>query len=558
MRILFNNQNTLFNKMFILMLLAVFIPIALLGLLSYNKSKKQLQSVSAQFLEDNLRLNAKQIDIFFQNVEREAEKMISSLELQKLLRMEPPKTYGEEVEFINRLVGVVSQLKGSYESYVLPENMEAYPNYTKLINPRKLKPEYFELAAEQFGQGVWFHSWDDSSNKPILIYVRAIRSSYYYEAIGTIAIQIPDSRLREELAFPNSFSDYTLLLADDTNRIISHPTSNYYNSIYVPVEGWTNAETPLQEKGWKLIVTIPEKEITGNIEQIKNFTYWIVIGSLVVITLFLILIARNFTVPIKNLVVHMGKVRTGKLEHFSFKSSQKDEIGQLVRGYNQMITGMSHLLDTTKEMEADKRQLEIQTLNHQINPHFFYNTLDSIKWRAESANEQHIASMVTKLANLLRFSLNSGEEWTTVEREIEHARNYLDIELLRSNRSFQVFFQVDPNITKYKMIKLILQPIMENAVKHGINKLPEGKGKIRLVAKQRDDELLFVIEDNGPGLQSSTTINLGQPVDRGTQAGIGLRNVNKRLQLHFGPKYGIEINREHLTGFRVTVRHPVK
>ncbi len=555
---LFSNSNTLFKKMFVLMSLSVFIPVALLGFLSYNRSKEQLESVSSQFLEDNLQLNAKQINNFFLNVERESEKMISSLELQKLLRKEPPASYKDEVDFIKRLTGVVTQLKGTYETYVLPMDITSYPNYAKLINFNKLEFRHFERAAEQQGKGVWFHDWDDTANKSNFLYVRAIRSSYYYEALGVIVIQIPDSLLREELAFPSSFRNYTLTMVDDMNLIISHPSSKQYGKAFTPDKGWASAGTVLQEEGWTLFATIPQRELTGHLDQIKNFTSWIVLGSLFAITLLLVLIVRKFTVPIKQLVSHMVKLRSGILTHFAYNPAQKDEIGQLVRGYNQMITGMSDLLETTKGMEAEKRQLELQTLNHQINPHFFYNTLDSIKWKAESAGEQHIAAMVTKLANLLRFSLNSGEEWTIAEREIDHARTYLDIELLRGNRSFQVFFQIDPTITKLKMIKLILQPIMENAVKHGINRLPEGTGKIRMTAKQQDGDLVFVIEDNGPGLPESYTLNLNERQPSSSEGGIGLRNVHKRLQLHFGQEYGIQIDASRSAGFRLIIRHPIK
>lgn len=555
---LIENKNMLFYKMFALVSISVFVPVALLGLLSYDKSKTHLESVTSQLLEDNLRLNAKQINSFFKGVERESEKMIASRDLQILLGSNPPATYSEENDFINRMIEAISQLRGSYEFYVFPKDMEHYQHYRKLINMNKIepKPEYLKQAYEH-EEGLWFHDWDENLQKPIFIYVRAIRSSYYYEPLGVLALQIPDFYLREELTSPSTFKNYMFMMVDSENNIISHPTPNRYNEKYVPGKGWSVTEIGLINNRWKLIAAVPQKDLTGKIDQIKFFTFWIVLASLVFITIFLILIVRSFTIPIKNLVLHMNKVKTGVLIHFHFGNARKDEVGQLVRGYNQMISGMSELLERTKEMESDKRQLELQMLNHQINPHFFYNTLDAIKWRAEKANENNIATMVTKLANLLRFSLNSGDEWTTVEREIEHARNYLDIELLRSNRAFQVFFQIDPDIMKVKVIKLILQPLMENAVRHGVNNLPEGRGKIRLTAKRRDNVIVFIIEDNGPGLTDKQSAVLDRPKESEHQRGIGLRNVHKRLQLHFGNDYGIHFDKGQISGFRITVLHPM-
>ncbi|NRF92828.1 sensor histidine kinase [Paenibacillus frigoriresistens] len=554
----FGFTNNLFNKIFLLMSISVFVPVALLGLLSYNKSSTQVETVTSQLLQDNLQLNARQINLFMKNVEKESEKMIASRELQTLLNQDPPASHEEEVNFINQMVDVIIQLKGSYEMYVFPKKIEQYPNYRSLIKLSKIGPdsETFQRAYQLHRNGIWIHVWDDNLKKPIFIYVRAIFSNNLKQ-LGILALQIPDFIIREELASPSSFKNYMFLLTDDQNHIISHPTSRYYNETYVPQQGWYKAEMPLTEAGWKLIAAVPQKDLSGSIDEIKKFTVWIVAGSLLWIAVFLTLILRRFTTPIQNMVQHMALVRTGQLIPFRLPKYRKDEVGQLVRGYNQMISGMSDLLETTKEMEAEKRQLEIQTLNHQINPHFFYNTLDAIKWRAETVQETKIATMVTKLANLLRFSLNNGDEWTTVEREIEHAHNYLDIELLRSNRTFQVYIQVEPEIMKLKVIKLILQPLVENAVKHGVSKLPDGKGKIQLKAKRKNEDLVFIVEDNGPGLQDQASKNIVQIVDNGAPRGIGLSNVHKRLQLHFGSNYGLQIDVDHAHGFRVMVLHPI-
>ena len=168
--------------------------------------------------------------------------------------------------------------------------------------------------------------------------------------------------------------------------------------------------------------------------------------------------------------------------------------------------------------------------------------------------------MVTKLANLLRYSLYRFEESTTVEREIEHAANYLDIEMLRSNRPFQYFVQVDPALKKTEVIKLILQPIVENAVKHGVNKLTGGNGKIRLTAKRSGREMWFVVEDNGPGGSFPAGLDKEPQAaveTAATGAGIGLANVHKRIRLHYGAEYGIQVDENYRQGFRITIRLPL-
>ncbi|MBN8434151.1 cache domain-containing sensor histidine kinase [Priestia flexa] len=551
-------KDNLFNKMFVFIALSIIIPLALLGYLSYDRSKSQLETVTSQLLQDNIELNKKQVNRLLKDAEIESEKMVTSIQLQKLLQTNPPTSFEEEKVFINRISQLIAQLKGTYGVYVFPKQMKYYPNYLELINGNDFKPST-ELMLKVFElkeKGIWYHYWDESSKKPVFAYIRAVRSSYYYEPLGVIVLKIPDSLVREELSFPSSFTNYNKMIVDQDNNIISDADSSLYHEKFVPEEDWNIAETQLNEQGWKLITSLPNKEVTGNIEQIKNFTLWIVVISIFIVSIYLVFIVRNFTLPIKSLVSHMEKVRIGVLKHFRMERSRKDEIGQLVGGFNQMITGMSELIEQTKKMESDKRNFELQTLNHQINPHFFYNTLDAIKWRAEKVDEKNIALMVTKLANLLRFSLNNNNEWTTIERELEHAKNYLDIEKLRSNRLFKVFVQVDPTILKFNVIKLILQPIVENCIKHGISNLPEGKGKILLTAKRIEQDIIFIIEDNGPGLASNKLDK--EKNSSHVHHGIGLKNVHKRLQIHFGTEYGIKVDEDHHQGYRVIIRHPVR
>jgi two-component system sensor histidine kinase YesM len=333
---LFAFKNKLFSKIFLLMSISVFVPVGLLGLLSYDKSKNQLESVTSQLLQDNLQLNAKQINSFFKNVENEAEKMVSSRELRNLLGGDTPSSHGQEVEFINRMVDVVIQLKGTYELYVFPKNIASYPNYWNLIKLSKIGPdsEYFQRAYQLQRKGIWIHIWDEQRHKPIFIYIRAIFTNNQ-KPLGIIALQIPDSIIREELASPSSFKNYMFVMVDDQDRIISQPSAVNYMKTYVPEESWYKAEMPLSEVSWKLIAAVPQKDVSGNIDEIKTFTVWIVTGSLCVITAFLLLIVRSFTTPLKNLVRQMAEVRKGRLIPYHLAKSREDEVGQLIYGYNQ-------------------------------------------------------------------------------------------------------------------------------------------------------------------------------------------------------------------------------
>ncbi|GGF97643.1 sensor histidine kinase [Paenibacillus abyssi] len=542
------NLNTLFNKMLLIMTLSMLIPIAVLGLLSFTKSKEQIESITAQFLQDNLGLNATQVRRILVSVEEEARRLGTSAEIRSYLATYYAADEAEKVPFSVVEPRLQLKLTSAYRMNVITNDSESYRKFSDLIYATG-------------DRGVWIHEWDRAMASPVFTYAAFIRDASF-NAIGILKLEIPEYLVRGGIVFPSSFKNYKVMIVDSGNHIISDTDTSFYNKkfeyeAYFPMKDWQMGQMQLNRDGWKIVAAVPNNELAGKVYQIKDFTIWIVIISMVVVTLLLVVLVRTFTIPIKNLVLHMNEVKRGLLNPFALYKERRDEIGQLVRGYNQMVSGMLELLHMTKGMEADKRQLELQTLNHQINPHFFYNTLDAIKWMAEYSNQHTIAAMVTKLSSLLRFSLNNGEEWTTVEREIEHARTYLDIELLRSNRSFEVFSHIGLDIRKRKIIKLILQPIMENAVKHGISKLPEGKGKIKLTVKRDGNEIVFIIEDNGPGYQGGPLLDLDNPPEKDGIGGIGLVNVHKRLQLHFGYKYGLLVHPNPETGFRVEIRHPI-
>jgi len=222
-----------------------------------------------------------------------------------------------------------------------------------------------------------------------------------------------------------------------------------------------------------------------------------------------------------------------------------------------MVGGMKELIRTTKQVEEEKRALEMKMLINQINPHFLYNTLDSIKWKADHSGNVVVSEMVGSLANLLRFSISGGELFASVEREVEHVKSYIRIEQMKSNYAFQVMIQIHPSISHLPILRLTLQPIVENAIKHGTNRLQHGAGKIVIQMFRQDDVLLCIVEDNGPG--TNKPIQLAQLHDTtpSGEGGLGLFNVNRRMNIQYGERYGITAANRSSRGFRVILKYPV-
>ncbi len=566
-------SSILWVKLAFILFVSIFVPLALLGYFSYESSKSQLEDVTSVFIKDNLKNNAVRLNDFFNEVNSRTYDIMTSDKLQKILRQSAPEDFFAEVSFVTELKGIIEELRGPYNVYIFPIELSKYPNYKSLYvlssdhngyNFHLMEPNstLFEQVIRSGGRAAWITELNTATGKREFVYLRYIPNLFDYTPIAVLAVHIPDSVMQKQFITPKQYSSYRLSLYDDNNQML-YSTLNSANQDESLAQ-WASSEKiggffrlsasktryyvdsePLDLMDWRLVATIPEAELTDRIEAIRQYTFVIVAVVMAVMGLLIFFIARKFSSPIHSIVKHMIKVKRGKLAPFPDYLQRPDEIGQLVRGYNSMVSGMLELLHNTKKVETEKRQLEMQMLINQINPHFLYNTLDAIKWRAEAIREQRLAEMVTTLASLLRFSLNE-DEFTTVEQEIEHARSYLHIEQMRKEQSFETLFYIQPGAAQLKIVRLILQPIVENAVRHGMNKRADNQGKIMVSVYVEAGTLLCMVQDNGQGDQGN-----------GGRRGIGLQNVHRRLQLHFGVNYGIEICNEPFSGFKAMIKHPV-
>jgi len=199
-----------------------------------------------------------------------------------------------------------------------------------------------------------------------------------------------------------------------------------------------------------------------------------------------------------------------------------------------------------------KRKAELAVLQAQINPHFLYNTLESINWMALSAKQKNISRMVLLLSNFMRLSLNKGKNVYTIRKEVEHLRTYIEIQQIRHKNKFQVIEDIDENILDYYTIKLILQPIIENCIVHGFKNTMQ-TGTIEIYGGFDGEDILFTIRDNGCGMDDNT---LKCIFDKSDSKGYGIKNVNERIKLYFGEKYGLEIESSPGKGTTVKIRIP--
>jgi two-component system sensor histidine kinase YesM len=307
---------------------------------------------------------------------------------------------------------------------------------------------------------------------------------------------------------------------------------------------------------WKIIGVSYLDEVVTSKKDITRFSGWIIFfGVIFVITVF-IFISAKITQPIKLLDKSMKKVEEGSLDVF-VDIKGEEEIVHLSKTFNMMLLRIRQLMDQVVLEQEAKRKSELNALQAQINPHFLYNTLDSIVWMAENGKSQDVITMVTALARLFRISISRGKNIITVKDELEHARNYLIIQKIRYKNKFQFTIEAEDEVLNYKTLKLILQPIIENAIYHGIEYMVD-EGNIKITARIFEDMLIFEVIDNGLGMSEEKLKSILSPdsADKGGN-GVGVKNVHERVRLCFGKQYGVEIKSELEVGTKVSIMIPL-
>ncbi len=276
-------------------------------------------------------------------------------------------------------------------------------------------------------------------------------------------------------------------------------------------------------------------------------------------------LSNSMSQPIVQLMSFMKKVESGNLD-IRYKGDREDEIGMLGRSFNLMIIKINELLKLTERQERQKREAELRSLQAHIKPHFLYNTLDTISWMARKQGAVDVAEVVASLSKLFRIGLNKGNDIILFSEEIEHIKSYLNIQKARYRDKLNYTLEIDPKTNDFMIVKLILQPIVENAIYHGI-KERKGPGHIHIEAQVSNNTFVITVKDDGKGIESDRLQLLRQKLNnvdtenkQGAVAdfGYGMMNVQSRLKLTYGEAYGISIDSEIANGTTVKIVLPIE
>ena len=310
--------------------------------------------------------------------------------------------------------------------------------------------------------------------------------------------------------------------------------------------------------GWKLVGVVPMDSMWNNYGQLILFLLFVVLFSIFLLVFVNLRLSERITAPMKKLDAAVKELEAGR-EDVDFEVGGPYEVEHLSHSIRSMVSTMRHLTADIIEQERQKRRSELDVLQSQINPHFLYNTLDSVIWMTENGRTEDAVTMITALARFFRISLSRGNSIIPIGDELDHARHYLTIQKMRYKNKFSADFQVEEGVESLYTLKLIVQPVLENAIYHGMA-YADGDGEIQIRALREGEDVLIEVSDNGPGMPEEVVQQLlapdGVAFTGAKGSGIGFRNVHQRIQLAFGEAYGLTILSEPDDGTKVQIRLP--
>ena len=311
----------------------------------------------------------------------------------------------------------------------------------------------------------------------------------------------------------------------------------------------------IEGSSWRVVgVSYVDELVTANVAVMIQIALTIVAAVLLVTAVSSLILSGVLSRPLHSLSNEMEKFEQNAAEYTYHPVKGAREVGALSDAFGHMVVKIQDLMAKVREEEINLRKTELKALQAQINPHFLYNTLDSIAWMCEQERSADAVQMVHALATLFRISISKGHELIPITKEIEHAKSYLQIQKYRYKNQFSYTFNVDPACEEFYCNKLTLQPIIENAIYHGLDLMVE-EGRIDVTVRQDGEDIVFTVEDNGVGMSQEQVAHMlhREPGDR---TGIGIKNVNDRLRIYFGEGYGLKITSELDEGTCVEIRMP--
>ena len=571
---MFKNNYSFKKKLLMVFLLVGIIPLVLLWIYDAIFIMKTTYEKIEYYTKSNIEIASELIDNNINTYTKMVNYIAENQDIQKIISKEySEENYSKEKRFndTQELYKIIMAIL-STQNTEIPIHIVDLDKTSRFSTTDYYAPIYSDI------RGDFYKKLDNNedivitqihrrvegkdSKDTVLVIGKAIVDKETREVIGYVIADIYDAYFDNIFKATSFVKGSNVMLLDDNGYIITD--KNYKNStgfkypsdylnkmnsqgtgtLKMNIDGvnYEGYYTNTKNTKIKVIELIPRKYFFS--EVLENMKVLIIL-ALVVITLCIIVVlitSKKMSKPIIEMTYLMKEVEKGNLD-VSIENYSNDEIGELSRGFNDMTKELRRLIDEGYRKELLVQQAEFKALKSQVNPHFLYNSLGLVNWMARLGEVDDVVKATDALAKFFRYSVNNTEDIVPVKREFEQIKSYLTIQNYRYKDKFTIKINVDENILDWNILKLMLQPLVENAIIHGLEK-KIGQGILIINAFEMEEKLCFEIKDNGVGIQENS--KKGE--------GIGISNVNKRIKLFYGEEFGVDYKREdEFTIFSIVV-----
>lgn len=467
------------------------------------------------------------------------------------------------------IIGDIAVVSNNGQTFFLnSDETEPDREMKTCISKIKLPPQY-----------IWGPVYRKTDGEPHILLGRMFRNYYTGQDIGYLVIFIREKVICDIYEKMISEWGYSFIL-DNNNRVISHPDKEKVGDVILDAfqfnenkdtTRFTNTDfngnktilatysldQNLLRLGikWKIVSVISENKLFSIIHSVDKYAAVLEIFVLLLAFILTYYLSERITRPIALLRKKVNLFGKGNLK-VAFIESKGDEIRDLEESFNEMVIRIKDLVHKNNEEKEKQRELELIALQAQINPHFIYNTLDAISWIARMKKPEETERLILALATFFRISLHKGDKYITVDEETDLIRSFVTVEQMRFPGKFDIEYDIADDIKDIQILKIVLQPIVENAIKHGIGK-KKGKGHIDVIGRMNGDELVFEVIDDGIGFNTES-VDLDEKTNSFKKSGYGIRNVDERIKLEYGKEYGMTFKSQIGIGTIVRIRMKVR
>lgn len=576
------------KKLLVLFSVQIIIPVIFMGIILYQNTHTIIQNKSISYMADILKMVELRMADFSDDMQGVTRDIIYDRKLYEILNQtisEPREIKEEDTAYIYDTLRKICLAEKYIQSVaIIPYTgkIYSYDMYAgKVVTTENMPYEALrKVATEHKGKASWYYDIDDKGEIQGVYLTGMINDNNTFEEKALLVILVNREALKNTYSeLSTEFMQQINILSPDNKWIIGSEKNWVNDAMSLALEKtdkkWDYhidtksdrilATMQIEENGWKIIAEGSlQKLLRDELNHFRLLIVLIMICILIILSLFSSFTAVDFVAPINRLVEGIKKVDEENV-YQPVIVDREDELGYLTTCFNKMSEEIDRLLNQVYKEQLTRKEAELKALQAQINPHFLFNTLESINWMAQLNNVPEIRDMVTSLGALMEASIGKGNPMVPLSKELHYIDSYILIMKNRYGERLIYESDIDEEVLKSRVPKLLLQPLIENAIYHGIDRNRK-KGIIHLTIKKGNaDDILIEIMDNGKGLIAEEVALMNQKFkdDKDDyllgedRKGIGLKNVNGRIKLFFGTEYGLSIESKYDVYTKIKVRIPV-